>query len=482
MLAAWLVVTSAGCAVAVLSAACATESGRTSFVDPDEDAALEAAVPPPPLVDSSADARDGRVPFDPRDEQVVCAVDPCVVELSAGESHVCARTSDGEVLCWGGDHFGQLGPPSSATSDGGDAGGDSGARDGGPDGGVDGGVLRPRRVTAVKGATQLSAGGAATCARLPNGSVWCWGSSRHGELGRTAVPTSDEDPHPAPAPVALGGAVAARVDVGDGSACAVLSTGGLVCWGRDDASQLARRGDAGPGVTEEQIRAPARADTAPLTFSRTAGGTFTRLALDPNGDLYSWGALAGDHGFQAGRIALISPNGEPIRIPSLAHVTDFVASPETLTDTDTPNVVAHACAIGAGQLYCWGRSFVGALGNGIPDVFREAFPSNIPGPAWPQQLAAGPELSCVRMTDGVVMCAGSDLRGRLGTGAVASFSASFVPATALTHRAVHVVATGASVCALIVDGSVECWGSNQHGELGTAPDDAPHPTPLRVVF
>ncbi|MDF2697822.1 MAG: hypothetical protein K0S65_6205, partial [Labilithrix sp.] len=90
--------------------------------------------------------------------------------------------------------------------------------------------------------------------------------------------------------------------------------------------------------------------------------------------------------------------------------------------------------------------------------------------------------TCARTTDGSVYCCGSDTRGRLGTGTVSVLSASFTKAKAFTRHALQVATTDRAVCALVVDGTVECWGSNEKGELGQSPDGADHPSPVKVAF
>jgi alpha-tubulin suppressor-like RCC1 family protein len=84
----------------------------------------------------------------------------------------------------------------------------------------------------------------------------------------------------------------------------------------------------------------------------------------------------------------------------------------------------------------------------------------------------------VRLTDGTVQCCRGDGRGRLGTSTVGLFSAFFTPATGFMGHAVHVAAGDGAVCALVQGGTVECWGSNAHGELGGSKVDS-FPIPRR---
>ena len=79
-----------------------------------------------------------------------------------------------------------------------------------------------------------------------------------------------------------------------------------------------------------------------------------------------------------------------------------------------------------------------------------------------------------------------DTKGQLGTGKTtpeAPYSPNFVQAKAFTGYAVRVATSNEAVCALVQGGTVECWGSNEKNQLGqTKADDAPHPTPVKVLF
>lgn len=86
---------------------------------------------------------------------------PPAVELAAGVDHVCARTLDGRVYCWGGNTFGQVGVNNLVPT----------PRE-----------LVPREVLGLEPVTELAAGDFHTCARGASG-LWCWGWNSRGQLG-----------------------------------------------------------------------------------------------------------------------------------------------------------------------------------------------------------------------------------------------------------------------------------------------------------
>jgi len=507
-------------------AACASDSTeREAFDAPDAQPDTRAVLPEAAADAVTADVVDARVPFDPTEEKVVCTGAPaarCAVEIVAGSKHFCARMGDGTVRCWGSSDFGALGggdqgggpevarlaaslkpDPDAGVADA-EAGADAGdGKDAGTEAGADAGAVdagvptHTVTVLGVRGATQLSASASTTCARLDDGRVLCWGNNEYGQLGLPAgkggAATFDPFPHPTPSEVALPGP-ALRVDVGDNSACAVLASGAVWCWGNDEQGQLAR-----DGVTSAYVLAPGAASLGSIGALRIFPGTSTLLALTSSGGVVSWGAVGGNPGLLCGRMSSISPDVVPSPIAELAPVSSLAVTASLYANEgDPPSLApglgpippgggpvrhAHACAIVAGQVRCWGRSDRGALCTGFPDT--EVVPAFAPvgSSAWPQQVAVGDEITCARLTDGTIQCCGDDTRGRLGTGTVGLYSALFTPASAFHEHAVAVAASHRAVCALVQGGAVSCWGSNGHGELGTeSPDTSDHPTPLAVAF
>jgi alpha-tubulin suppressor-like RCC1 family protein len=89
----------------------------------------------------------------------------------------------------------------------------------------------------------------------------------------------------------------------------------------------------------------------------------------------------------------------------------------------------------------------------------------------------------VRLTDGTVQCTGDNERGALGKDTTDTYSMFFEPADLFAGHAVAVATSTSAVCALVNDGTVVCWGSNEHGEQGQGTTDTePHSTPVRVGF
>jgi len=92
----------------------------------------------------------------------------------------------------------------------------------------------------------------------------------------------------------------------------------------------------------------------------------------------------------------------------------------------------------------------------------------------------------VRLIDGTIECCGSDDQGQLGTGemdAGALTARLLTEAKAFTGHALQIAVGISTVCALVQGGTVQCWGGNERGELGQGTADGErHPTPVTVTF
>jgi GH25 family lysozyme M1 (1,4-beta-N-acetylmuramidase)/alpha-tubulin suppressor-like RCC1 family protein len=251
--------------------------------------------------------------------------------------------------------------------------------------------------------------------------------------------------------------------------CLLDGGGRAQCWGDATQGQL---GIAAAGLAERcRGRAcrttPAAVAGAPALRSIEAGWLHT-CGLTDAGAVVCWGDDSLD---QLGRSAP-APQAAPVE-----------GLPAPAVQVAAGGV--HTCArMADGGVACWGDGSAGQLGQGA--AADSAVPVAVQGLAAPAaEIAAGAYFTCARLTDGGVACWGENRFGQLGDGTRVSRS-SAVAVKGLAGPA-QALAVGSSFsCALLAGGEVQCWGSNEMGELGLGfdsnppgPDD-PAPPPATV--
>jgi alpha-tubulin suppressor-like RCC1 family protein len=392
-----------------------------------------------------------------------CAVTPCAIALATGGDHVCVLLEDHTARCWGQNASGELG---SGTLDAGRV--------------TPSQTPTPIAVPGLAGLTMIAAGGygsgfGTSCAGAPSAGVRCWGSNAHGVLGLGLAADGSSPPAQsiAPLPLALGSV--AGVALGGFFGCGLVADGGVSCWGDNTQNELGRVLDAGsfdPTPTPVPLSGSA---------SAVATGKYHACALLTDHSVECWGAT--DHG-QAGQVA-----------------DGGVASPRTIAGLAASAVTAgegSTCAITtAGNAVCWGGNQYGQLGRGDGDAAGAAVaidpapqPVALPAGSVAVQIASAVGSTCALLSNRTVWCWGDNAYGELGTGsAVPGFTARPGQVQGLTNI-VQIAASpgGWTVCALLQDGSIRCWGSNDADQLGVdtsgdaGPDESPHAVPVRVLF
>jgi alpha-tubulin suppressor-like RCC1 family protein len=148
-----------------------------------------------------------------------------VVSVSAGERSSCAAVLHGGVKCWGHGYFGQLGGGGSTTRYL-------------P---LDMGNNLPwvNLGTGVMVA-HVETGYDFNCALLTNGDVKCWGrGGRIGSDDASSAGTFDSEMGDNLLPINLGvGRTATQLAVGYAHTCAILDSGALKCWGKEQNGRL----------------------------------------------------------------------------------------------------------------------------------------------------------------------------------------------------------------------------------------------------
>lgn len=191
------------------------------------------------------------------------------IQIDAHGDHACALLDDGTVRCWGFNPDGALGLGHLDTV------GDDELPSSVP--------VLSFETPAVEIQTALRH----TCVRLESGEVKCWGRNNAGELGLGDVePRTDADAVP---PVSLGGAVV-DLAAGGGHGCALLDDGALRCWGDANFGRLGY-GNASNDVGDDELpdSQPALALAVGVVHDIDVGNSFSCARVD-DGEVMCWGA------------------------------------------------------------------------------------------------------------------------------------------------------------------------------------------------
>jgi alpha-tubulin suppressor-like RCC1 family protein len=339
--------------------------------------------------------------------------------VSAGAYHTCASLSNGSIQCWGDNSHGELGNGTTASS------------------------LVPVTVSGITSASAVTASGTAhTCALLHGGSVQCWGLNSSGQLGNgTAVDSS--------VPVIVSGISNAISAVSTTrSSCALLADRTVRCWGYNCCGQL------GDGSQTDSAVPVAVAGITDAVYLATSSGANHNCAVMGDGTAMCWGVNS------------VGQLGDGTNTNSLVPVTVT-----GITDAVAVSVSeANSCALlSNGTVQCWGDNWWGQLGNGA--TASSTVPVTVVNIENATAVAAGTNDACALLSSGVVQCWGGNNFGQLGD---ATNTNSLVPVTVLGITDAKAVATGGddyyprhdTSCALLNDGSVQCWGTNNIGQLG----------------
>ncbi len=174
-----------------------------------------------------------------------------------------------------------------------------------------------------------------------------------------------------------------------------------------------------------------------------------------------------------------------------------VSTPENYDPSDEPVVCGsgpcaqrlaagdrHVCALMAdGTIRCWGDNTKGAVGlaatdagdgSGPPvsaDLVTGIVPRVVAAITSATQISAGDDVTCTRLADGTVQCWGANNTGQLGLSSVTPKSDALAhpaPSTVdITAPAVRVDVGHGSVCAKLATGELSCWGTNAQKQLLT---------------
>lgn len=340
-----------------------------------------------------------------------------IAQIAAGGVHTCALTTAGGILCWGDNSYGQLGT------------GDFNAS------------AVPVAVNGLSnGVGAISVGAGSTCALTTTGGILCWGNNSYGQLGDGSTARSSN------LPVAVSGLSSgvSAIGVSAGSACALTTAGGVLCWGDNRYGQLGNRSTVSSNVPVAVVGLNSGVSTL------SVGGDHT-CALTITGSVLCWGD---NHYGQLGTGSTAHNSTVPVTVSSLSSGVSALSTGDS-----------HTCALTtAGAVLCWGYNSAGQLGNG------NITPSNLPVAvnglsASVSSLSAGGNHTCALLTTGASTCWGENNFGQLGNGQTVASSVP-VAVNGLSGGISSLSAGGGHTCGLTTTGNVKCWGNNHAGQLG----------------
>jgi alpha-tubulin suppressor-like RCC1 family protein len=338
-----------------------------------------------------------------------------VAAVSAGSAYTCAIATRGTLKCWGYNADAQLG---------------------------DGTLVSRSTVSDVvgleSGVGAVATGEHHTCALTTWGAVKCWGRDYYGELGYGVGWVASLVPLDV---VGLGSGVK-KVAADWSHTCAVMTEGGLKCWGNNFPS-----GKLGDGTLNNR---PAPVDVVALgtLVDAVAPAYDFTCALTTAGGVKCWG----DGGYgqlgNGGGSSLI-----PVDVVGLSEgVLALTARGRT------------ACALtSAGGMKCWGYNGTGQLGDGT--TTDRHTPVDVLGlRSGVMAIAVGGGHTCALMITGGMKCWGYNGTGQLGDGTLVDRYTP-VDVVGLAGPVTAITLSGNHSCVVLASGRIQCWGLNHYGQL-----------------
>ncbi len=250
-------------------------------------------------------------------------------QVTNGESHTCALTTNGQVYCWGLNSSGQLGTGDENNNH----------------------LPVLIQISTDNRVKQVSAGNSHTCALTTNGQVYCWGYNGSGQMGNNISGGKQLSPVLV-GTNQLGGLRFSQITTGLWNVCALTTNGQVYCWGHNQVGELGN-GDNQNRKIPTPINTSQLLNSSDIKFKRVVIGQSYGCALDDTDQAYCWGynsyGQLGD-GTNTNQLKPISVNTNHLGVIKFKSIT-----------------VGHRSTCGVattGSVYCWGYNSQGELGSG----------------------------------------------------------------------------------------------------------------------
>ena len=394
-----------------------------------------------------------------------------VEEVSAGSRHTCALDSQGRAWCWGfngGISEMTLGSPSLTA----------------------GNSTTPvlvdltgvgSQIGSMPGLRSISAGQDVTCGLVDSGTeTICWGEGvNEDEL----LGSADSSHNGTYADLGTTGDRHTGVSVGIEHACAVVEST-IECWGRESSGELGDAGAQSSNPTSPVTAVIGYGTPVEVSVGYDATCAVLRIsASDSFNRIGCWGESGSGQlgsGSMPDQTSGPSSEGRLVEYTSSSPVQSHLSSsaieksPSSIDQLEMGN--SHTCTVSVyGLVKCRGTNTYGQLGVGSTTHTGDSgtMPwTDLGSNRTVSQLSAGDLFNCAILDGGDVKCWGYNGNGQLGLGSTSSRGdnpnemGDNLPALALGQPAVDVSAGNNHACAVLLDGTLKCWGHNAYGQLG----------------
>jgi alpha-tubulin suppressor-like RCC1 family protein len=295
----------------------------------------------------------------------------------------------------------------------------------------------------ASGVSSLGGGYSSTCVVTAAGAVLCWGDNMYGQLGDGTTTSRD-------VPTQVKGLTSGAKAVASGltMSCALMTSGGVKCWGTNPQGQL------GNGGTTNSATPVDVTGLGSAVSAISAGANHMCAILSATGGVQCWGA--NDQG-QLGDSSL-NDSSVPVSVPGLASGVKGVAAGNE-----------HTCALlSSGAVSCWGNNMYGQLGDGTKTY--KTTPTAVTGlgaGSGVVTITTGNYQSCALMSGGTTQCWGfNGTYGQFGNNSMVN-STSPIGAAILPSGTASIALGGSFfACGVNTIGRPYCWGWNDYGQLG----------------
>jgi len=408
---------------------------------------------------------------------------PTLADVAPGNGNTCVLTSQGAVHCWGSNAESQLGVGTTVDN------------------------RSPGAPAISTGASQVVVGETHVCA-LVGGAVKCWGSNSYGKIGTSGLLLDVKVG--VPNDVDLLDADVTQLAAGQHHTCALKSDGSVWCWGRNRMGQLGNLKHGAPHnplsidaygfdgslissldlATYAQV--PVEVAGLPEAVFITAGEDYT-CAIDVDDKVWCWGAMVrtpttstqcpvvtgtdnnSNPIMTNATSCAIFPPAPPTGQPEVGHpitrYTKTLVADSTSSCADVGECPANAedCTNGRCRYPQYPISNVYVDRAALSPVQAGYTTAAL-------YVGAGANHLCAVVEDPIlsrsnVQCFGLNTRGQLGDGTNNGWTSPvrlYLDTNDEVVRASLVAAGDNFSCALVEDANVKCWGSNQYGQIGNS--------------